>query len=76
MREMTFKMERPGLLEEGQKVSVSEGELPGSYYYTIDPSLAMSANIELRDRLKVREGTVVKVEENLRGFYVTVAFME
>ncbi|MCR4690604.1 MAG: hypothetical protein K5739_04610 [Lachnospiraceae bacterium] len=76
MREMTFKMERPGLLEEGQKVSVSEGELPGSYYYTIDPSLAMSANIELRDRLKSTEGTVVKVEENLRGFYVTVAFME
>ncbi|MCR5283914.1 MAG: hypothetical protein K6E18_11125 [Lachnospiraceae bacterium] len=76
MRDMIFKMERPGLLQEGQKVTVSEGELPSSYYYTIDPSLAMSGNIELRDRLLVREGTVVKVEENKRGFYVTVSFLD
>ncbi len=76
MRDMVFKMERPGLLQEGQKVTVSEGELPSSYYYTIDPSLAMSGNIELRDRLTAREGTVVKVEENLRGYYVTVNFLE
>ena len=76
MREMVFKMERPGLLEEGQKVTVTEGELPGSYYYTIDPSLAMSPNIELRDRLTVNEGTVVAIEENHRGFYVTVSFIE
>ncbi len=76
MREMVFKMERPGLLEAGQKVTVTEGELPGSYYYTIDPSLAMSPNIELRDRLTVNEGTVVAIEENHRGFYVTVSFIE
>ena len=76
MRDMVFKMERPGLLQEGQRVTVSEGELPSSYYYTIDPSLAMSGNIELRDRLTAREGTVVKVEENLRGYYVTVNFLE
>ncbi len=76
MREMKFKMERSGLLQEGDAVTVTEGELPGSYYYTIDPSLAMSANIQLRDRLKVREGTVVAIEENHRGFYVTVSFAE
>ena len=76
MREIIFKMERPGLLEEGQRVTVTEGELPGSYYYTIDPSLAMSPNIELRDRLKVKEGTVVAIEHNHRGFYVTVSFIE
>lgn len=39
MRELEFKMERPGLLETGQKVTVTEGVLPSSYYYTIDPSL-------------------------------------
>lgn len=76
MREMEFKMERPGLLETGQKVSITEGVLPSSYYYTIDPSLAMSGNIPFRERLKSREGTVVSVEEKPRGFYVTVSFLE
>lgn len=76
MREMTFKMERPGLLETGQKVTVTEGVLPSSYYYTIDPSLAMSPNVPFRERLTVKEGTVVSVVENERGFYVTVAFSE
>ncbi|MBE5882123.1 MAG: hypothetical protein E7289_07460 [Lachnospiraceae bacterium] len=73
---MEFKMERPGLLETGQKVSITEGVLPSSYYYTIDPSLAMSGNIPFRERLKSREGTVVSVVENERGFYVTVSFLE
>lgn len=76
MREMIFKMERPGLLETGQKVSITEGVLPSSYYYSIDPSLAMSGNIPFRERLKSREGTVVNVAENERGFYVTVSFLE
>ena len=75
MRELEFKMERPGLLETGQKVTVTEGVLPSSYY-TIDPSLAMSANIPFRERLKTKEGTVVSIEENERGFYVVVSFVE
>ena len=74
MREMEFKMERSGLLAVGQKVSVTEGVLPSSYYYTIDPSLAMSGNIAFRERLKSREGTVVDIAEKPRGFYVTVNF--
>lgn len=76
MREMEFKMERQGLLETGQKVSITEGVLPSSYYYTIDPSLAMSGNIPFRERLKSREGTVVSIEEKPSGFYVTVSFLE
>ena len=31
MRRMEFKMERPGLLEVGQEVSVTEGLLPSNY---------------------------------------------
>ena len=69
-------MERPGLLEKGQKITVTEGVLPSNYYYTIDPSLAMSANIPFRDRLKSREGTVVDIRENPRGFYVLAEFDE
>ena len=73
-REMTFKMERPGLLNEGDHVTVTEGVLPSNYYYTIDPSLAMSGNFPFRERMLEREGVVTKVEENARGFYVTAVF--
>ena len=76
MRQMEFKMERPGLLEEGQEITVTEGVLPSNYYYTIDPSLAMSANIPFRNRLKSKGGKVVKIEETPRGFYVTAEFDE
>lgn len=76
MREMEFKMERPGLLEPGQTITVTEGILPTSYYYTIDPSLAMSGNYEFRQRLKSRSGVVKSVEERPRGFYVVAEFEE
>ncbi len=76
MRQMEFKMERPGLLQEGQHVKVTEGVLPASYYYTIDPSLAMSGNIPFRERLTQKEGTVRQILENERGFYVMVEFPE
>lgn len=76
MRRMEFKMERSGLLEKGQKITVTEGLLPSNYYYTIDPSLAMSANIPFRNRLKSREGIVTDIVENSRGFYVTAEFDE
>ena len=76
MREMEFKMERPGLLKKGDRVTVTEGVLPSNYYYTIDPSLAMSGNYPFRERLMAREGEVTAVEENERGFYMTVRFEE
>lgn len=76
MRSMVFKMERLGLLKEGDRITVTEGVLPSNYYYTIDPSLAMSGNVPFRERLKAREGIVASVIENERGFYVTVEFDE
>ena len=76
MRTMEFKMERPGLLKEGDHVTVTEGVLPSNYYYTIDPSLAMSANFPFRERLLAREGDVTAIVQNERCFYVTVAFEE
>jgi hypothetical protein len=71
---MEFKMERPGLLNVGDRVTVTEGVLPTSFYYTINPSLAMSANYFLRDRLSAREGVVKSIEERPRGYYVIVEF--
>lgn len=76
MRRIDFKMEREGLLKEGDHVTVTEGRLPASLYYTIDPSLAMSANIPFNEKLTVNEGNVVSVIENSKGFYVTVEFDE
>ena len=76
MRQMKFKMERPDLLHEGDHVTVSEGVLPSNYYYTIDPSLAMSGNFPFRERLLAREGTFTAIEENDRGFYVIAEFDE
>lgn len=74
MRSMEFKMERPGLIKEGDPVTVTEGILPSNYYYTINPALAMSGNYPFRDRMLAREGVVTKVIENARGFYVTAVF--
>lgn len=76
MRSMEFKMERPGLLKEGDQITVTEGVLPSNYYYTIDPSLAMSPNIPFRERLRTREGCVSAVIQNERGYYVTAEFDE
>ena len=69
-------MERPGLLEVGQDITVTEGLLPSNYYYTIDPSLAMSGNIPFRYRLKSKMGKVIDIVENARGFYVTAELDE
>jgi hypothetical protein len=76
MRRIEFKMERPGFLEVGQKITVTEGVLPSNYYYTIDPSLAMSPNIPFRDRLKSKEGIVADIIQNARGYYVLADFDE
>ena len=73
-REMVFKMERPGLLKEGDHITVTEGVLPSNYYYTIDPSLAMSANYPFRERMLEKEGIVTEVVENARGYYVKAVF--
>lgn len=76
MRRMEFKMERQDLLKVGDEVTVTEGVLPSNYYYTIDPSLAMSGNFPFRERMLARKGKVVDIIENERGFYVTAEFEE
>lgn len=76
MRRMEFKMERTGLLEEGDILPITEGKLPTSYYYTLGRAYAMSANYPYAERLKSREGKVVEVKETPKGFFVTVEFEE
>ena len=76
MRLMEFKMERKGLVEEGQEVQVTESALRPSYYYTITPAVAMSKNYPAYERLKSETGIVQEVKETSRGFYTVVAFDE
>ena len=73
---MEFKMERLGLLEVGDVLPVTEGKLPGSYYYTLGQAYAMSANYSLSERLKSDKGKVVEIEETPKGYFVTVEFEE
>lgn len=75
-REVVFKMERQGLIEVGQVVEVSESVTPFNVNYIIEPAVAMSGLFKLNDRLKSDHGVVKQIEENSRGFYVTVLFEE
>ena len=76
MRQMEFKMEREGLAKVGDVLSITEGKLPTSYYYTIEHAIAMSGNYTLRERLKSRSGKVVDIKETDRGFFITMEFDE
>ena len=70
MREIVFKMERPGLVEVGQEVDVSESITP------IEPAVAMSGLFRFTERLKSKKGIVKDIIQNDRGYYVTVEFDE
>lgn len=76
MRRMEFKMERSGLTQVGERLTVIEGKLPTSYYYTIEHAIAMSGNYTVSERLKTREGVVVDIKETEKGFYVIMEFDE
>lgn len=76
MRQMEFKMERTGLLKEGDVLPVTEGKLPDSYYYTLGDAFAMSANYTFRERLTSTEGKVLEIKNTPKGYFVNVAFDE
>ncbi len=77
MRILEFKMERADLVKLGDIVEVTEGELPSAWYYTIEPAVAMSANIPLFERLKTNKGKIIEIKPSDDvGFYLKVEFDE
>ena len=62
MREMTFKMERPGLVKEGDSVHVSEKKTALNYSYKVN------------ERIEDRDGIVKEIKHTERGYYVIVEF--
>ena len=59
MRQERFKMEREGLVEEGQEVVISErSAVTGQYTYLVEPSVAMSGIYRTRERIMSRKGII------------------
>lgn len=74
MRDIEFKMERDGLIVEGQEIEVTETYAPGGYAYIMEPAVAMSSLYKEPDRLKCRKGTVKTIRQTEKGYYVTATF--
>lgn len=73
MRQDRFKMEREGLVEEGQEVEISErSAVTGQYTYLVEPSIAMSGIYRTGNRIKSRKGIIKKIEQTEKGFYLIV----
>lgn len=75
MRQEKFKMERPGLVEVGQQVEITEIET-ANFSYIIEPAVAMSGVFPNTRRIKSKTGIVINVEKTPRGYYVLVEFDE
>ena len=77
MRLESFKMERQGLVEEGQEVVISErSPSTGRYTYLVEPSVAMSGIYRTTERIKARKGIIREIKETEKGFYLIVKLEE
>ncbi len=77
MRQERFKMEREGLVEEGQEVEISErSAVTGQYTYLVEPSIAMSGIYRTGQRIRSDKGIIRKIEKTEKGFYLLVEVPE
>ena len=73
MRQERFKMEREGLVEEGQEVEISErSAVTGQYTYLVEPSVALSGIYRTSERIKSRKGVIRRIERTEKGFYLSL----
>ena len=77
-RDLDFRMERAGLVTEGQHVTMTESvlkTLSGTmYYYTINDAIAMSNNTPIR--LNRLDGVVKSVVDEGSVYTVTVTIID
>ncbi len=73
MRREMFHMERD-VLNIGDTVTIAEGELPFSYYYTAVPALAMSGNFPPSNRILSKTGVVVAKERHGSTYHIDIEF--
>lgn len=76
MREELFKMERKGLVVQGQEVNITERVNGSLYSYLVEPSVAMSGIYRSNQRIKSKTGIINEIRETDRGFYLVVGFDE
>ena len=76
MRLEEFKMERAGLVKEGDVVQILERSSPANYHYIVEPAVAMSGCYYENNRIKSKEGVIKEIRETDRGFYLVVEFDE
>lgn len=77
MRQEKFKMERQGLVEEGQQVQVTERSPNTNLFtYVVEPAVAMSGIYKTSERIKSTSGIIKEIQHTDRGFYLLVEFDE
>ena len=74
MRQEKFKMERPGLVQIGDRVEITEIQTNMNFSYIIAPAVAMSGCFKNAQRIKAKEGVITNIEHTPRGFMVTAEF--
>lgn len=77
MRQEKFKMERQGLVEEGQKVEITERSPNTNLFtYVVEPAVAMSGIYKTSERIKSASGIIREIQHTDRGYYLLVEFDE
>ena len=76
MRQEKFKMERPGLVQIGDRVEIKEIQTNMNFSYIIEPAVAMSGCFKNAERIKAKEGVIINIEHTPRGYMVTAEFEE
>ena len=72
-----FKMERQGLVEEGQQVEVTERSPNTNLFtYVVEPAVAMSGIYKTSERIHARQGVIKEIQHTDRGYYLIVEFDE